>query len=247
MFSTTLPFFVAAIGPDPMSALPTARYLPCFSSTTTKNCFSANSPIFRIPGAIISAPPTTCGTAPMSTVILGMPSRAEVLVNTGAKSPFRLNAMALPSTNTISESLTVSISTLALWVRCCWFGRRRSSSVSGLESRSLSIVLTVKAFRNHQRETIFKRVPSPDNRNSPVERGISEVASKIFEESLNKVVLVQLKGGRSVRGRLYSFDQHMNLVLEEAEDVTNSDSTKKLGTIIVRGDNVVLVSPPPKR
>ncbi len=76
---------------------------------------------------------------------------------------------------------------------------------------------------------------------------MSEVAAKIFEESLNKVVLVQLKGGRSVRGRLYSFDQHMNLVLEEAEDVTNSDTTKKLGTIIVRGDNVVLVSPPPKR
>ncbi len=76
---------------------------------------------------------------------------------------------------------------------------------------------------------------------------MSEVAAKIFEESLNKVVLVQLKGGRNVRGRLYSFDQHMNLVLEEAEDVTNSDAAKKLGTIIVRGDNVVLVSPPPKR
>src|SRR2546421_8201696 len=76
---------------------------------------------------------------------------------------------------------------------------------------------------------------------------MSDVEAKIFEESLNKVVLVQLKGGRSVRGRLYSFDQHMNLVLEEAEDVTNTDATKKLGTIIVRGDNVVLVSPPPKR
>ncbi len=76
---------------------------------------------------------------------------------------------------------------------------------------------------------------------------MSEVAAKIFEESLNKVVLVQLKGGRSVRGKLYSFDQHMNLVLEDAEDVTNSDLTKKLGTIIVRGDNVVLVSPPPRR
>jgi len=50
---------------------------------------------------------------------------------------------------------------------------------------------------------------------------MSDVAAKIFEESLNKVVLVQLKGGRSARGRLYSFDQHMNLVLEEAEDVTN--------------------------
>jgi small nuclear ribonucleoprotein len=39
----------------------------------------------------------------------------------------------------------------------------------------------------------------------------------------------------------------MNLVLEDAEDVTNTELTKKLGTIIVRGDNVVLVSPPPKR
>src|SRR5207249_4539642 len=72
---------------------------------------------------------------------------------------------------------------------------------------------------------------------------MSDVAAKIFEESLNKVVLVQLKGGRNVRGRLYSFDQHMNLVLEEAEDVTNTDATKKLGTIIVRWDSVVLVSP----
>jgi small nuclear ribonucleoprotein len=95
--------------------------------------------------------------------------------------------------------------------------------------------------------TIFKSVPSLGKLTSPVELQMSDVAAKIFEESLNKVVLVQLKGGRSVRGRLYSFDQHMNLVLEEAEDVTNSDSTKKLGTIIVRGDNVVLVSPPPKR
>jgi len=76
---------------------------------------------------------------------------------------------------------------------------------------------------------------------------MSEVATKIFEESLGKVVLVELKGGRSVRGKLYSFDQHMNLVLEDAEDVVSSNNVKKIGTIIVRGDNVILVSPPPKR
>jgi small nuclear ribonucleoprotein len=76
---------------------------------------------------------------------------------------------------------------------------------------------------------------------------MSEVATKIFEESLGKVVLVELKGGRNVRGKLFSFDQHMNLVLEDAEDVVNSDNTRKIGTIIVRGDNVILVSPPPKR
>jgi small nuclear ribonucleoprotein len=76
---------------------------------------------------------------------------------------------------------------------------------------------------------------------------MSEVATKIFEDSLGKVVLVELKGGRNVRGKLFSFDQHMNLVLEDAEDVVNSDNTRKIGTIIVRGDNVILVSPPPKR
>jgi small nuclear ribonucleoprotein len=74
---------------------------------------------------------------------------------------------------------------------------------------------------------------------------MSEMATKIFEESLNKVVLVQLKGGKTVRGKLYSFDQHMNLVMEDAEDVTEAENIKKLGTLIVRGDNVVLISPPP--
>ena len=76
---------------------------------------------------------------------------------------------------------------------------------------------------------------------------MSEMATKIFEESLNKVVLVQLKGGRTVRGKLYSFDQHMNLVMEDTEDITEVDKAKKLGTLIVRGDNVVLISPPPNR
>jgi small nuclear ribonucleoprotein len=75
----------------------------------------------------------------------------------------------------------------------------------------------------------------------------SDVATKIFEESLGKVVLVELKGGRTVRGKLYSYDQHMNLVLEDADDITNPDNAKKIGTIILRGDNVVLVSPPPSR
>jgi small nuclear ribonucleoprotein len=76
---------------------------------------------------------------------------------------------------------------------------------------------------------------------------MSAVADKIFQESLSKTVLVELKGSRTIRGKLYSYDQHMNLVLEDAEDVSNPESTRNIGTIIVRGDNVVLVSPPPKR
>ncbi|MCJ7456869.1 RNA-binding protein [Candidatus Bathyarchaeota archaeon] len=75
---------------------------------------------------------------------------------------------------------------------------------------------------------------------------MSDTVTKIFEQSLNQIVLVELRGGRGVRGKLFSFDQHMNLVLEDAEEIS-SNQGKKLGTIIVRGDNVVLISPPPKR
>jgi small nuclear ribonucleoprotein len=75
---------------------------------------------------------------------------------------------------------------------------------------------------------------------------MSEVATKIFQESMGKVVLVELKGGRSVRGKLFSYDQHMNLVLEDSEEVSTDGNSRQLGMIIVRGDNVVLISPPPK-
>lgn len=72
------------------------------------------------------------------------------------------------------------------------------------------------------------------------------MAMQMLEESLGKVVLIKLRGGRSIRGRLQGFDQHLNLVLEKAEDVTDSENVKELGLIIVRGDNVIMISPPPR-
>lgn len=71
------------------------------------------------------------------------------------------------------------------------------------------------------------------------------LVAKILEENIGKLVLVKLKGGRCLRGVLSSFDQHMNLVLNRAEDITNEEQTEQLGTIVVRGDNVILISPVP--
>ena len=75
---------------------------------------------------------------------------------------------------------------------------------------------------------------------------MSDTATKILGESVGKAVLVRLKGGRSLRGILQGFDQHMNLVLENADDISDANNTQKLGTIIVRGDNVIILSPPPR-
>jgi len=75
---------------------------------------------------------------------------------------------------------------------------------------------------------------------------MAEAAVKILEESVGKIVLVRLKGGRSLRGKLQGFDQHMNLVLEEADDISDANNSIRIGTIVVRGDNVIILSPPPR-
>jgi len=75
---------------------------------------------------------------------------------------------------------------------------------------------------------------------------MSEMATQILEESLEKIVLVRLRGGKKLRGKLKGFDQHLNLVLGETDDTTDVENVKKLGDIIIRGDNVVIISPPPR-
>jgi small nuclear ribonucleoprotein len=75
---------------------------------------------------------------------------------------------------------------------------------------------------------------------------MSEMATKILEDSLGRIVLVRLRGGKKLRGKLRGFDQHLNLVLDETDDITDVENVKNLGSIIVRGDNVIIISPPPR-
>ncbi len=64
----------------------------------------------------------------------------------------------------------------------------------------------------------------------------------ILNNALNKSVLIRLKGSREFRGELQGYDMHMNLVLAKAEEIKENES-KKLGTVVVRGDNIVFISP----
>jgi small nuclear ribonucleoprotein len=68
---------------------------------------------------------------------------------------------------------------------------------------------------------------------------------EVLEQSLGKTVLIKLRGGKTLRGILEGFDQHVNLVIRDAETISESDEMEKLGRIILRGDNVIMISPPP--
>lgn len=67
---------------------------------------------------------------------------------------------------------------------------------------------------------------------------------KILHGSLNERVIVELRSGRAYHGVLDGYDvPHMNIVLKHADEMKNGESVKKHDLIIVRGDNIIYVSP----
>ena len=67
---------------------------------------------------------------------------------------------------------------------------------------------------------------------------------KILHASLNNRVMVELRAGRGYHGKLDGYDvPHMNLVLKDAEEIIEGESAAKHNTVIVRGDNIIYVSP----
>jgi len=71
-----------------------------------------------------------------------------------------------------------------------------------------------------------------------------------LKDSITKIILIKVKRNRLFRGRLSGFDEHLNLYLEETsqifefqdEDGNIREEHENLGSIVVRGDNVIFVN-----
>jgi small nuclear ribonucleoprotein len=68
---------------------------------------------------------------------------------------------------------------------------------------------------------------------------------KLLDDCVNKVIVIKLRNKKIIQGSLQAFDQQMNLILTNTEDITEDD-VKSLDKIILRGDNIIMVSLPDK-
>lgn len=65
----------------------------------------------------------------------------------------------------------------------------------------------------------------------------------LLNQSKGKEVLVQLKGDKQYVGTLLAFDIHINVVLDNAKEVSDGDVKKSIGLTFVRGDTIIYISP----
>jgi small nuclear ribonucleoprotein len=64
----------------------------------------------------------------------------------------------------------------------------------------------------------------------------------VLEKSINKRISLLLKDNRILEGKLMGYDDYMNMVLEDAEE-TKDELVRRIGTVVLRGNNVVTIVP----
>lgn len=66
-------------------------------------------------------------------------------------------------------------------------------------------------------------------------------------DALNKAkdrrVIVDLKNNRQYVGILKAFDIHINVVLDDADEMVDGEVKRKIGTVFIRGDTITIISP----
>jgi len=64
-----------------------------------------------------------------------------------------------------------------------------------------------------------------------------------LNEARGKRVIIDMKNNKQYIGTLKAFDPHINIWLTEAEEHRDGQLQKKLGTLFIRGDTIIAISP----
>jgi len=95
-----------------------------------------------------------------------------------------------------------------------------------------------------------------DQTSAPVQATVEEPLD-LIRLSLDERVYVKMRNERELRGRLHAYDQHLNIILGDVEETVTSveideetyeeiykQTKRNIPMLFVRGDGVILVSPP---
>jgi len=69
-----------------------------------------------------------------------------------------------------------------------------------------------------------------------------DIVTHALKEVKNGLLVIKLKNKQKIQGNLLGFDQFMNLYLENVKDITSETDTKSIGTIMLRGDNILIIA-----
>ena len=72
---------------------------------------------------------------------------------------------------------------------------------------------------------------------------MADEISTVMGNCQGKTVLLRLRNTKTVQGILIDFDIHMNLTLNNAEDISE-EKHLSLGKVLLRGDNILAISLP---
>ncbi len=65
---------------------------------------------------------------------------------------------------------------------------------------------------------------------------------ELIHSSIEKRVVVEIKGGKEYRGILEGYDHpHLNLILKNAGEIIGGEKKRELSKVIVRGDNIIYI------
>jgi small nuclear ribonucleoprotein len=67
---------------------------------------------------------------------------------------------------------------------------------------------------------------------------MSTAPTSVLERIVQQRVVILLKDGRKLSGRLLGMDEHLNMVLDETEE-TGPNPSRRLGRVVLRGSNVI--------
>ena len=62
-----------------------------------------------------------------------------------------------------------------------------------------------------------------------------------LQKNVKKTVIVRLKNEVEYKGKMKNVDSYMNLIMTDAEELSDGKTIEKFGRIILRGNNVLFI------